>query len=87
MSATDRIYTADEEQQVCFAIEVRVPFGQAARFAEHLTGDDNDVILAAEQAMRKRIDGMGDLEAVELWPAADERAIRRALLHAALQNA
>lgn len=39
-----------------FSIEVGVPFGQAAEFAETLTGDDRDVVLAAETAMRERLE-------------------------------
>ncbi len=41
-------YTTDEE--VCFAIEVRVPLRFAAAFAAAMTGDDEDIILAAEHA-------------------------------------
>ena len=46
-------YTTDEE--VCFAIEVRVPLALAAAFAAAMTGDDDDIILAAEHLMLERI--------------------------------
>lgn len=45
---------------VRFSIEVEVPFWQAAIFAEAMTGNDDDIVLAAETAMRDRIE-----EAVE----------------------
>lgn len=56
----------NDEAQVCFDIEVRVPYAQAAAFAAAMTGSDDDVILAAEHAMRERIGGLGDRESVEL---------------------
>ena len=54
-------YTTDEE--VCFAIEVRVPLALAAAFAAAMTGDDDDIILAAEHLMRERIPGAVDADA------------------------
>lgn len=41
---------------VRFAIEVRVPMRQAPIVAEALTGNDDDIVLAAETAMRERIE-------------------------------
>lgn len=41
---------------VQFAVEVKVPIRQAPIFAEALTGNDDDIILAAETAMRERIE-------------------------------
>lgn len=45
---------------VRFSVDVEVPFWQARIFAEAMTGNDDDIILAAEKAMRERIE-----EAVE----------------------
>lgn len=42
--------------RVVFHVEVTVPLRQAPIFAEHLTGDDNDIVLAAETAMREAIE-------------------------------
>lgn len=42
-------------ERVIFAVEVSVPFSQSAAFAEALTGNDDDIILAAEHAVRARI--------------------------------
>lgn len=36
-------------------IELRLPRAHAAAFAEAMTGNDDDVLLAAETAMRERI--------------------------------
>lgn len=77
--ATDTIYTNNEEEQVCFDIEVRVPFSQARAFAKAMTGHDDDVILAAETAIRERI-GRGAYPEVELTFYGDVTA---ALLEAA----
>lgn len=53
--------------RVCFVIEVSVPFAQAKAFATALTGNDNDIVLAAEHAMRDHIEGdMLDSEGIEL---------------------
>ena len=69
-------YTTDEE--VCFAIEVRVPLALAAAFAAAMTGDDDDIILAAEHLMRERIPGAVDADAsIELM--ADTTAATAAL--------
>ena len=62
------MYTAHAEQQVCFMIEVRVPFAFADAFADALTGDDDDIILAGEKAMRERLDALGAIESIELSP-------------------
>ena len=67
------MYRNDDEEQVCFNVEVRVPYAQAEGFAAQLSGDDDDIILAAETAIRKRL-GRGDME-VELWPDPGTDAI------------
>lgn len=41
---------------VVFAIEVRVPLRQAPIVADAMTGNDDDIVLAAEHAMRDRIE-------------------------------
>lgn len=40
-----------------FMVEVTVGADQAATFARGLTGDDDDIILAAEHAIREHGDG------------------------------
>jgi hypothetical protein len=52
---------------VTFAIEVRVPMRQAPILADAMTGNDDDVVLAAEKAMRERIEDavLTDAEEVE----------------------
>jgi hypothetical protein len=47
-------------------IAVRVPQEHAQAFLDALTGNDDDVVLAAEHAIRDRLDIMGSLESVEL---------------------
>lgn len=42
--------------RVFFQLEVGVPLAQAATFSEALTGNDDDIVLAAERAMRDRIE-------------------------------
>jgi hypothetical protein len=62
------MYVAQAEEQVCFNIEVRVPFALAAAFAAALTGGDDDIILAGEAAMRQRLHALGAIESIELSP-------------------
>ena len=85
------MYTAHNEQQVCFNIEVRVPFALAAAFADALTGNDDDIILAAETAMRDHLDARGAAESIELSPeplTGDIQAeLRRAMKRAVARSA
>ena len=76
------MYTAHTEQQVGFNIEVRVPFAFAAAFADALTGDDDDIILAAETAMRVHLDARGASESIELSPEPLTRDLQAELRHA-----
>lgn len=58
----------DTEAEVIFDVQVRFPRHLVAAFAAAFTGDDDDIILAGEKAMRERL---GDLSAeVELYPPA-----------------
>lgn len=66
------MYHADVEQQACFNVEVRVPYELAAAFADAMTGFDDDILLAAELAMRKRLGSMGADENVELAGWSDD---------------
>ena len=68
-------YTTDDV--VCFAIEVRVPLAFAAAFAAAMTGNDDDVILAAEHLMRERVEALGADASIELM--VDTVAARAAL--------
>ena len=47
-------------------LELRVPDQQAEAFLKAMTGNDDDVLLAAETAMRDRISDDESDEAVEL---------------------
>lgn len=58
-----------------FFIEVSVPSSQANEFAEQMTGMDDDIVLAAEKAMRALLTQHDDMEAVELsLPSKRSRA-------------
>jgi hypothetical protein len=57
-------YNADVE----FDVRVRVPAALRVRVAAALTGNDDDIVLAAEKAMRERIDADGLEESIELAP-------------------
>lgn len=65
---------------VTFAVECRVPVEQAEAFAKAMTGNDDDIVLAAETAMRERVGRVYDveLEEVELG-VPDEREVKRVL--------
>jgi hypothetical protein len=65
------MYTSDTEPQVRFSIEASVPFALATSFADALTGNNDDIILAGETAMRKRLDAVGAIESIELSRAVD----------------
>lgn len=58
MTSTEQPNAVEETASgtVRFAIEVEVDLTQAADFAEALTGNDDDVILAAETAIRDRLE-------------------------------
>lgn len=51
---------------VSFAVEVKVPAEQVEAFAGALTGNDDDIILAAETAMRERVGRVYDVELEEI---------------------
>jgi hypothetical protein len=67
---------------VSFDIEVRVPRGQAHAVADALTDDDDDLILAAETAMREKL-GRELGEEVELYLVSRRTAVRAELYDAA----
>jgi hypothetical protein len=52
-----------KRQAVTFTVEVAVPLSDADNFRAALTGDDNDVVLAAERAIRQRLDDVRDADA------------------------
>ncbi len=78
-------YTNDDTQQVCFAVEVRVPTDLAALFAAAMTGNDDDIVLAAEKAMNGRIGTLyASCENVEMSATdGSSRAVKRELLDVA----
>lgn len=79
MSATDRVVTAQTEEQVCFGVEIRVPFSLAEAFRARLTGNDDDIVLAAELGIEQAI-GFGiDNEKVELVLGPDKHRLREEL--------
>jgi hypothetical protein len=79
MSVTDLVNVAETEEQVCFGVEIRVPFSQAAQFAELLTGNDDDILLAAEQGIRNRLEMGADTEEVELVLGPQKSTLTREL--------
>jgi hypothetical protein len=65
----------DAPTHVGVAVEVMVPSELAGKFAEAMTGNDDDVLLVAEAALRERV-GWGEDEDIELrWPAEPETII------------
>lgn len=48
--------------RITFYVEVSVASMDAEAFAEAITGDDDDIMLAAEEAMRSRLDGRDETE-------------------------
>lgn len=70
---------------IVFNVDVNVPQEQAGAFAEAMTGNDDDIVLAAERAIRDRlsdVDVRYDLtdEEVELG-VPDESDVKHALEH------
>jgi hypothetical protein len=57
MTSTTQPNAVEEtaSHSVRFMIEVEVDLEQAADFAEALTGNDDDIVLAAETAIRERL--------------------------------
>jgi hypothetical protein len=51
---------------VTFTMEVEVPAEQVEAFREAMTGDDDDIILAAETAMRERVGRSYDVDFEEV---------------------
>lgn len=83
MSVTGSVYITETEEQVCFGIEVRVPFSQAAQFAAGLTGNDNDIVLAAEHGIREQLQMDGSGQEVELVLGPERKTLQRELRDAA----
>lgn len=76
-------------QAVTFNIEVVVPFDQAADFHAALTGDDNDIVLAAEAGMRARLEDVrspGDFHEEEVELFVPEQGQVKEALHEALSE-
>lgn len=64
----------ERRDSVTFRLELRVYAHQAEAFAAAMTGNDDDVILAAETAMRERIGRVYDVELEELELRVPEEA-------------
>lgn len=61
-------------------LDLHIPPSSAAAFAEAMTGDDNDVILAAETAIRERLN-VDEVEQVEISVDDNEDAVKAELKH------
>lgn len=59
-------------------VEVQLPVGQAAEFVEAMTGNDDDILLAAEYAIRERLTAPESVEEdeVELTFVGGDRGVR-----------
>lgn len=77
------MHTNHPDDTVSFNIEVRVPIALAGAVADALTGDDADIVLAAETAMRVRVDALDATESIELYPAESTASLRAQLRRAA----
>jgi hypothetical protein len=72
------------EQAQTVTLKVKVPQRYAAKFLAGMTGDDGDILLAAERAMREHVDTDPTGDAIEVdrtYPdeAAEEDGGLRAL--------
>lgn len=73
----------ERDDRVFFSVEIGVPFTQAGAFVEAMTGNDDDIILAAETAMRDRIaqvDVRHDLTVEEVELAVEEEDTAKSVL-------
>lgn len=68
---------------ITLKLEVTIPLELADAFADAMTGHDDDVILAAETAIRERIDGMSANPSVEIWTDHRDRGTIRELARSA----
>lgn len=71
------------EGELRFAIVVNVPAHQAHHFANAMTGDDDDIILAAQTAMWEF---GAEFEEIVLSLGANERRVKAELHRAALRE-
>lgn len=58
---------------IIFQLEVEVPAAEAEAYAKAMTGNDDDVILAAEKAMRNRLADSDVDSEIELYVPESER--------------
>jgi hypothetical protein len=73
---------------IIFILDVEVPAHQAAAFEAAMTGNDDDIFLAAETAMRERVGRSYDVELEELeLGVPDEASVKRALHRAGEKHA
>jgi hypothetical protein len=80
MSATDGIHINEASNDISFGVEIRVPQAQAKAFAALLTGNDDDVILAAETAIRETLGRDWQNEEVEIVTGPDRNQLREQLV-------
>jgi hypothetical protein len=55
----------ESREVISFSLTVEVPLTQARQFAVAMTGNDDDIVLAAETAMRDIVEEMIDSEEPE----------------------
>jgi hypothetical protein len=72
---------------IIFNVEVEIRAEQAEAFAGAMTGNDDDIFLAAETAMRERVGRVYDVESEELEVGIpDESDVRDALRRFGQEN-
>lgn len=64
------LYTDGE--RVRFLVEVSVPAEQGEDFADALTGNDDDILLAAEEAMRSLMESHGEEVELSIVPVGEK---------------
>jgi hypothetical protein len=76
MHEVDGIYSSGK---ATFYVQVDVPLDQAGQFADAMTGNDDDILLAAERGIRDKLEMGEEMEEVELSYGPDEDAVKARL--------
>jgi hypothetical protein len=75
MEELTKVHDTDEPT-IVLHVEVRLPAEQARTFLEAMTGNDDDVLLAAERGMRDRMGTPDSLREIELSYVESESDVR-----------